>query len=197
VTVKAIRILGDPVLHRPADIVETRADGSLPRFVDALVVDLYDTLAASKGVGLAAPQIGVGLRVFVYNCPEDRSQSERHRGVIVNPVLEASEVADRSADRDQDEEGCLSAPGVKFPIVRADWARVTGTDISGAKIEIQGTGLLARMLQHETAHLDGVLYFDELAEPHASEARQVIGANGWGVPGRSWTPGEVLNPLQN
>lgn len=194
-TVRAIRICGDPVLHRPADIVKTRADGSLPPFIDALVADMYDTLAASKGVGLAAPQIGVGLRVFVYDCPEDRSQSERHRGVVVNPVLEASEVADRPADRDHDEEGCLSAPGVKFPIVRADWARVTGMDIGGGGIEIQGTGLLARMLQHETAHLDGVLYLDELTEPHASQARQVVGTNGWNVPGGSWTPGEAPNPF--
>lgn len=156
---------------------------------------MYHTLTESGGVGLAAPQVGVGLRVFVYDCPKDRGQSKRYRGVVINPVLEVSQVAQRLAAPDDDEEGCLSVPGVKFPIVRADWARVTGIDMSGGKIEIQGTGLFARMLQHETAHLDGVLYVDDLDEPYSSQAQQLISSKGWNVAGRSWTPGEVANPF--
>jgi peptide deformylase len=196
-TVKAISILGDPVLHRPAEVVEAHADGSFPDFVGALIADMHDTLAASKGVGLAAPQVGVGLRIFVYDCPEERGQSRRYRGVVVNPVLERSNIPDVPARAEDDEEGCLSAPGVKFPIVRADWARVTGIDARGDKIDIQGTGLIARMLQHETAHLDGVLYIDQLAQPHAERARQAIGMNDWGVPGLSWMPGEVPDPFKH
>ncbi|MBU8811220.1 peptide deformylase [Mycolicibacterium goodii] len=193
--VRPIRICGDPVLHRPAETVETRADGSLPTSVEDLVADMYHTLAESRGVGLAAPQVGVGLRIFVYDCPEDRGRPTRHRGVVINPVLEVSQVVRRAAASDDDDEGCLSVPGFKFPIVRADWARVTGIDMSGGEIEIEGTGLFARMLQHETAHLDGVLYVDELDEPYSGQAQQIISDNGWNIAGRSWTPGEVDNPF--
>lgn len=175
--------------------METAGDGTLPASVEALVTDMFDTLAESRGVGIAAPQIGVGLRIFVYDCPEDRDQRERHRGVVINPLLEVSGAIDRSADRDGDEEGCLSVPGVKFPIVRAGWARVTGTDLSGGDVDIQGTGLFARMLQHETAHLAGVLYVDELDEPYFSQARKMVRVNGWNIPGKSWTPGQEPHPF--
>lgn len=195
VAVLPIRICGDPVLHRPADTVETHEDGSLPTSVAELVADMYHTLAESRGVGLAAPQVGVGLRIFVYDCPEDRGQPTRHRGVVINPVLEVSPVVRRPAASDDDEEGCLSVPGFKFPIMRADWARVTGIDMSGGEIAIEGTGLFARMLQHETAHLDGVLYVAELEEPYASQAQQIISDNGWNVAGTSWIPGAVENPF--
>jgi peptide deformylase len=195
-TVRSIRILGDPVLHRRADPVQTNDDGSLPDFVAALIADMFDTLAASKGVGLAAPQVGVGLRIFVYDCPEVRGHPSRYHGVIINGVLARSEIQDRPL-HDDDDEGCLSAPGVKFPIVRADWARVRGIDANGDNVDFQGTGLIARMLQHETAHLDGALYLDHLVQPYAESARQTIGAKGWGVPGLAWTPGEDPNPFQS
>jgi peptide deformylase len=195
--VQSIRILGEPVLHQPADVVEGRSDGSFPHHISALIADMHDTLAASKGVGLAAPQVGVGLRIFVFDCPEERGQPQRHRGVVINPRLKTSEVLDVPPRPDDDEEGCLSAPGVKFPIVRADCARVTGFDAQGGAVELQGTGLIARMLQHEMAHLDGVLYLDQLAEPHAERARRAVETNQWGVPGLSWTPGTVPDPFQH
>ena len=94
-----------------------------------LVADMFDTMAAAHGVGLAANQVGVDLRVFVYDCPDE--EGDRARGVVVNPVLEMSARPETMPDPDDDEEGCLSVPGEQFPTGRADWARVTGTDLDG------------------------------------------------------------------
>ena len=121
-----------------------------------MIDDLYDTMAAANGVGLAANQIGVSKRVFVYDCAEERGRTTRHKGVVVNPVLETSEVPETMPDPDDDDEGCLSVPGESFPTGRADWARVTGLDADGTPITLEGQGLFARMLQHETGHLDGL-----------------------------------------
>ena len=194
--VKPIRVLGDPILHQPADWVETRSDGSLPEYVDGVVADMYDTLTASGGVALAAPQIGVGLRIFVYDCPEERGQPPRRRGAVVNPVLEKSETPQLSPHPENDREGCLSAPGVMFPIARADRARVTGVNIDGTKVDMPARGLIARMFQHEIAHLDGVMYLDQLVAPYDEQARRCVGSNGWGIPGLSWTPGVGPDPFE-
>jgi hypothetical protein len=105
-------------------------------------------------------QIGADLRVFVYDCPEARGESRRHHGCVVNPVLKAADWPAGPPDPDSDEEGCLSVPGEKFPIGRANWARVTGLDANGEPVTVEGTGLIARMLQHEIGHLDGQLYID-------------------------------------
>ena len=129
---------------------------------------------AAYGVGLAANQIGVGLRVFVFDCADKRGQSARRRGVVVNPVLETSEVPETMPDPDNDEEGCLSVPGESFPTGRAEWARVTGLDADGSPITIEGLGLFARMLQHETGHLDGFLYLDRLIGRHARAAKRAV-----------------------
>ena len=110
--VHPIRIVGDPVLHHPVRKVET-FDDELRTLVD----DMFETMAAAHGVGLAANQIGVDLRVFVYDCPDD--DGVRHRGVIVNPVLETSERPETMPDPDDDLEGCLSVPGESFPTGRA------------------------------------------------------------------------------
>ncbi|WP_101951142.1 peptide deformylase [Mycobacterium sp. 3519A] len=190
-----IRILGDPVLHRATRAVPVSADGGLPDWMPDLVTNLYDTLAASKGVGLSANQIGVDVRVFVYDCPEVRGQPERHRGCVVNPVLEISDLPAGDPDPTADEEGCLSAPGEKFPIRRATWARVTGLEADGSPTSVEGRGLIARMLQHETAHLDGRLYIDDLVPPYASQAAEAIIGRGWAVPGLAWTPGVDRNPF--
>ena len=101
-------------------------DGSLPAELADLIADLYDTMDAANGVGLAANQIGVSQRVFVYDCADERGRTRR-RGVVVNPVLETSEVPETMPDPDDDDEGCLSVPGESFPTGRADWARVTGS----------------------------------------------------------------------
>ena len=190
-----IRIVGDPVLHTATSPIPVGDDGSLPAELADLIADLYDTMDAANGVGLAANQIGVSKRVFVYDCADDRGMSARRRGVIVNPVLETSEVPETMPDPDNDDEGCLSVPGESFPRGRASWARVTGLDADGTPITLEGNGLFARMLQHETGHLDGFLYIDGLIGRHARAAKRTVKSNGWGVPGLTWTPGEDPDPF--
>lgn len=190
-----IRIVGDPVLHTPTEPVTVNEDGSLPEEIRELIQDMYDTMDAANGVGLAANQIGVSKRVFVYDCADARGQTTRRRGVVVNPVLETSEVPETMPDPEDDDEGCLSVPGESFPTGRADWARVTGLDADGNPITVEGTGLFARMLQHETGHLDGFLYLDRLIGRHARAAKRAVKAHEWGVPGLSWMPGEDPDPF--
>jgi peptide deformylase len=192
-----IRIVGDPVLHTPTTPVQIGADGSLPAELAELIASMYDTMDAAHGVGLAANQIGFGLRLFVYDCADDRGRADRRRGVVVNPVLETSEIPETMPDPGDDDEGCLSVPGESFPTGRATWARVTGLDADGRPIEVEGTGLFARMLQHETGHLDGFLYLDCLIGRHARAAKRSVKSHGWGVPGLSWMPGEVPDPFGN
>ena len=98
-------------------------------------------------------------------------------------------------DPDDNDEGCLSVPGEQFPTGRADWAKVTGVDRNGDPVEIEGKGFFARMLQHETGHLDGFLYVDVLMGRNARAAKKTIKRNGWGVPGLSWLPGEDADPF--
>jgi peptide deformylase len=190
-----IRIVGDPVLHTPTTPVHVGADGSLPADLAVLIADMYDTMDAAHGVGLAANQIGHSLRLFVYDCAEDRGIPERRRGVIINPILETSEIPETMPDPGDDDEGCLSVPGESFPTGRAKWARVTGLDADGKPVIIEGTGLFARMLQHETGHLDGFLYLDRLIGRHARAAKRAVKSQGWGVPGLSWTPGDGPDPF--
>jgi peptide deformylase len=182
VAVRPIRIIGDPVLHRPTRPVDVFDDE-----LKALVEDMFDTMAAADGVGLAANQVGVDLRLFVYDCPDEETNT-RVRGVVVNPVLETSERPETMPDPDEDEEGCLSVPAEHFPTGRAEWARVTGVDMEGRSVEVAGRGFLARCLQHETDHLDGVIYLDRLVGRHRRDARKMLRYNGWGVPGLSWDP---------
>ncbi len=190
-----IRIVGDPVLHTATEPVTVNADGSLPDDIVQLINDLYETMDAANGVGLAANQIGVSKRVFVYDCADERGRTTRRRGVVVNPVLETTEVPETMPDPENDDEGCLSVPGESFPTGRAKWARVTGLDADGALITIEGTDLFARMLQHETGHLDGFLYLDRLVGRHARSAKRSVKSHGWGVPGLTWMPGKDPDPF--
>lgn len=184
--VRPIVIIGDPVLH-----TRTRPVESYDADLEALVADMFDTMAAAHGVGLAANQIGVDLRVFVYDCPDEVSRTVK-RGVICNPVLETSERPDGvMPDPDDDEEGCLSVPGEQFPTGRADWAKVTGTDEKGNAVTEEGTGFLARCLQHETDHLDGVIYTDRLVGRYQRAARKAMRKRGFGDPGNAWDPAAV------
>ncbi|WP_280414476.1 peptide deformylase [Nocardia carnea] len=187
-----IVIVGDPVLHRPTEpVTETPAE------LAGLIADMYETLDAANGVGLAANQVGVSKRLFVYDCPDPAADGTvaRRRGAVINPVLETSAIPETMPDPDDDEEGCLSVPGEQFPTGRADWAKVTGTDEHGEPIEIEGTGFFARMLQHEVGHLDGHLYIDVLIGRHARAAKKSVKRNGWGVPGLSWLPGTDPDPF--
>src|SRR5690606_21023994 len=130
---------------------------------DAALKDLVDDMFASMyeadGVGLAANQIGVDLRVFVYDCPD--GSGEHRKGAVVNPVLELPELEERRLD--DGDEGCLSVPGTHARLARPDRATVRGFDVTGKPITVEGTGLLARCLQHETDHLEGRLYIDRLS----------------------------------
>ncbi|OAT70248.1 peptide deformylase [Mycobacteroides immunogenum] len=190
-----IRIVGDPVLHTPTQPVPVGPDGSLPDDLPELIANMYETMDAANGVGLAANQIGVPLRLFVYDCAETRGGGPRHRGVVINPVLETSAIPETMPDPDDDEEGCLSVPGESFPTGRANWARVTGLDADGKEVTLEGNDLFARMLQHETGHLDGFLYIDKLVGRNTRAAKRAVKSNGWGVPGLSWTPGQVADPF--
>ncbi|MFI1463623.1 peptide deformylase [Nocardia carnea] len=187
-----IVIVGDPVLHRPTEpVTETPAE------LAGLIADMYETLDAANGVGLAANQVGVSKRLFVYDCPDPAADGTvaRRRGAVINPVLETSAIPETMPDPDDDEEGCLSVPGEQFPTGRADWAKVTGTDEHGEPVEIEGTGFFARMLQHEVGHLDGHLYIDVLIGRHARGAKKAVKRNGWGVPGLTWLPGTDPDPF--
>jgi peptide deformylase len=144
-----IVVVGDPVLATSAAQVTT-FDESLARLVD----DLFASLAVAEGVGLAAPQIGVGLAVFVYDCPDD--SGGRVRGHVINPTIETG------SERESADEGCLSVPGPYHELERATQATVRGVDMHNEPVEVSGTGYLARCLQHETDHLKGVLYIDHL-----------------------------------
>jgi peptide deformylase len=184
VTVRPIRIVGDPVLSTP-----TRRVREVDDELRTLVADMFDTMAAAHGVGLAANQVGVDLRVFVYDCPDE--EGRRARGVVVNPVIETSARPEGMPDPEDDDEGCLSVPAEQFPTGRAEWARVTGTDLDGAPVVVEGTGFLARCLQHETDHLDGLLYLDRLVGRNQRAARKAVKRNGWGVPGLAWDPAQL------
>ncbi|HEY2205612.1 MAG TPA: peptide deformylase [Pseudonocardia sp.] len=184
--VRPIRIIGDPVLSTPTRPV-TAFDEDLRTLVD----DMFDTMAAANGVGLAANQVGVDLRLFVYDCPDDETE-EQHRGVVVNPVLETSGRPETMPDPDDDWEGCLSVPGEQFPTGRASWAKVTGVDLDGAEAEVSGYGFFARCLQHETDHLDGLIYVDRLLGRHARAAKRALRRHGWGVPGLAWDPAAAM-----
>ncbi|WP_433466379.1 peptide deformylase [Spirillospora sp. CA-128828] len=152
-TAHPITLVGTPVLHHPCRPVE-RFDDELAQLVE----DMFASMYAARGVGLAANQIGVDLRVFVYDCPD--LDGERRKGLVVNPTVRTPAGPGRTLD--DSEEGCLSVPGPYVSLPRPDTAVCDGFDQSGDPITVEGTGLLARCLQHETDHLDGRLYIDRL-----------------------------------
>lgn len=149
--------------------------------------DMYLTMERAPGVGLAAPQIGVGLRIFVYDWDDGDTRS---RGVAINPSLDIDPVPDELPDEDNEVEGCLSIPGERFPLKRSGRATLSATDLDGNHFVVEANGWLARIFQHEFDHLNGILYADRLLKPYARELKRTIKDEGWGVPGNSWTPGE-------
>jgi peptide deformylase len=161
VAVQPIRLFGDPVLRTPAEPVTT-----FDKELRVLVRDLAETMVDAPGVGLAAPQIGVSLRVFTYDV-------DGVVGHLVNPTLDLSE------ETDEDEEGCLSLPGLSFPTKRAVRAVAKGFNTHGDPVTIEGTELLARCVQHETDHLDGVLFIDRLDREQRKLALKAIREAEW------------------
>ena len=144
---------GAAVMHTRCRPVET-----FDEQLGTLVADMVATMYAAEGVGLAANQVGIDLRLFVFDCHED--DGERLKGVVCNPVLEVPEGKDRVLD--EAEEGCLSLPGAFAPLARPDVATVTGVDEHGEPVTYSGVGFIARCLQHECDHLDGVVFGDRL-----------------------------------
>ena len=177
-----IVIMGDTVLHSPASRV-----GEITDDVRTLVADMYDTMDAAPGVGLAAPQVGVGLRIFVYNYTDD--DGEPWRGEVINPELWIAPLEPGFPDPDEESEGCLSFPGERFPLRRSDRALLTGTDLEGAPVHIEVDGWRARILQHEFDHLDGIIYIDRLDDSDWKTTQKIARKRGWGKPGASWLPG--------
>lgn len=180
--VRPITITGEPVLHERAREV-TEFDDSLR----ALVADMLETMDAAPGVGLAGPQVGVPLRLFVYSYTDD--DGVLWRGEAVNPVLWQSPLSIEPLDDEEESEGCLSIPGERFPLRRAQATILRAVDIEGKPFEIETEGWLARIFQHEYDHLDGVLYADRLEHPFSKAVAKAIRKNSWGSPGQSWLPG--------
>ena len=155
---REIRIVGDPVLRTPCDPVTT-----IDARVRGLVDDLLETVDADGRAGLAANQIGVSLRAFSWNIDDEI-------GYVLNPrIVELSD-----EEYQDDDEGCLSVPGLWFPTRRSWYARVVGEDLDRNEVVVEGTGLMARCLQHEVDHLDGHLYLDRLDRAVRKKAMKAI-----------------------
>ncbi|GAA1372040.1 peptide deformylase [Streptomyces beijiangensis] len=162
-------LLGDPVLHSPCEPV-TAFGPQLARLVE----NMFATMYAAQGVGLAANQIGVAQRVFVYDCPDD--EDVRHLGHVVNPrLVEADGITVRGP------EGCLSLPGLEAATSRFDHAVVEGFTVDGDPVRVGGTGFFARCLQHECDHLDGLVYTDRLGGWRKSKVMRAARKTPWGA----------------
>ena len=154
---REIRTVGDPVLRTPCEPI-TRIDDRVRSLVD----DLVETVDTEGRAGLAANQIGVGLRAFSWNIDDEV-------GYVLNPTI-----VELSDDYQDGDEGCLSVPGLWFPTRRAWYARVVGTDLDGHEVVVEGTELMARCLQHEVDHLDGMLYLDRLERSVRKKAMRAV-----------------------
>lgn len=172
--IQQIRLFGDPVLRTKAQPVV-----DFDRELRKLVRDLTETMLAAPGAGLAAPQIGVSLRVFTYNV-------DGVVGHLINPRLELSE------ETQYGDEGCLSIPGLPFPCTRALSTVATGFDEHGEQVVLEGSDRLARCIQHETDHLDGVLFIDRLDREQRKAALRAIRQADWA--GGSSAPQLKLSP---
>lgn len=161
-TVRAIRLFGDPVLRAVSAPIGDIDDG-----IRSLVQDLLDTVELPGRAGVAAPQIGVGLRAFSYNIDGDI-------GYILNPVL-----VEVRGEPEPVGEGCLSVPGLWHDALRHPWAKVTGTDLDGNEVVLEGEGLLAQALQHETDHLDGMLFLSRLSPEDRRSAMREVRESAW------------------
>jgi peptide deformylase len=159
-----IRLFGDPVLKQRASEVEN-LDGTLARLAEDMITTMY----AAPGVGLAAPQVGVQKRLFVYDIGEGPQ-------VIVNPVIS------ESRGEWTFEEGCLSVPELSWPIVRPKEVHLTGVDLDGNEVSVEADELLGRVFQHELDHLDGVLLLEHLDPDQRKEARRILRQRALGLP---------------
>ncbi len=159
---RPIRLYGDPILATVSDPIETIDDG-----VRALVTDLIDSVRVEGRAGVAACQIGVGLRAFSYNV-------DGVVGYLLNP-----EIVELGDEIEEIDEGCLSVPGLWFPTPRHTYAKARGIDLEGTEVTVEGTGVLAQALQHETDHLDGIVYLKRLRPERRREAMRKVRESSW------------------
>lgn len=165
-TVRKIRLLGDPVLHDRAEPIDDFGPA-----VASLAADMLETMAAAGGVGLAANQIGLRRRIFVYDCTRVQPGM---RGVLINPQWHPLGPTQSSA-----AEGCLSIPGIRALTPRYHTVAVSGYDVQGRPIGMVVSGLMARCVQHETDHLDGVLFYERLAPEERKQVMAQIRTSQW------------------
>lgn len=161
-TARPIRLFGDPVLRAPSAPIDVIDDG-----IRALVQDLLDSVALEGRAGVAAPQIGVGLRAFSYNV-------DGHIGYVLNPVI-----VETGGEPEYIGEGCLSVPGLWHDALRYPYAKVIGMDLDGNEVVLEGEGLMAQALQHETDHLDGMLYLQRLSPEDRRLAMRQVRESSW------------------
>jgi peptide deformylase len=180
VTILPIAITGTPVLHTPAALVTDLDDD-----IQALIDDMVDTMHAAPGVGLAAPQVGVGLRIFVWHYDDGETL---WRGEVINPTLDLSGGRENLLRGEPDDEGCLSIPGERAPLARYRRATLSGTDRYGSPLRVEAEGWLARIFQHEFDHLNGILYRDRVARINQRDLDTAIAERGWGSGPAEWTP---------
>lgn len=171
--VRPITRWGTPVMHEQTRPVEVFDDE-----LRTLVADMFATMEAAEGVGLAATQVGLGLSVFVYECPDE--DMVVRRGVVCNPVVTLPEGKERVLD--SSEEGCLSHPGGYAAVSRPDRAVCRGQNEFGEPVEVVGTGLLARCLQHETDHLNGTVYGDRISSRARRRLDKEVAELDWRYP---------------
>ena len=154
--IREIRVIPDPVLRTPCETIDT-----ITPAIRRMVQDLLDTVDDPGRAGLSANQIGISLRAFSYNI-------EGKLGYVLNPVLE------ETSGKQYGDEGCLSVPGLWYKTRRADYARVRGIDVEGKTVVLEGRGIMGRMLQHETDHLDGHIYLDRLEKEERRAAMRTL-----------------------
>ena len=171
--VRPITRWGTPVMHETTRPVTEFGDE-----LHELVRDMFATMRAAEGVGLAATQVGIGVSVFIYECPDANDRVQR--GVVCNPVVELPRGKDRNLDIT--EEGCLSWPGGYSGVPRPDKAICRGQDAYGKEIELLGTGLLARCFQHETDHLNGTVFGDRISDRSRRKLDAQVADLAWRYP---------------
>ena len=163
--IRHIRKFGDPALRQKAAPVERITDAHR-----VLVRDMLETMRDAPGVGLAGPQVGVLERIFVW-------EVEDEHGAFINPVISS-----RSSETEEQDEGCLSLPGLAYPVERSLRVTVEGLDQDGRPVSVEAEGFFARVCQHEIDHLDGVLFIDRLPEDVRKEAMRRLTEQALGLP---------------
>src|SRR5690625_4478042 len=155
---------------------------------------MHVTQEAARGVGLAAPQIGVGLRIFTWEC--EPSGAAPSKGEVLNPVLTLlGKISQEDPDPETETEGCLSVPGLGYRLKRSDHVRLQGFDVNGDLLDFEAHGWFARIMQHEFHHLNAKLYINRLSQRWAKRWKKELRKQGWTTAGNTWMPGDDDDPF--